>query len=277
MGLPSNIIDIKDHRPVSPQKENGYMAIANEILDALCKTHIPARERQCLDLILRKTYGFNKKEDDISLSQFEIGTGIEKRSLRRSLESLMSKNIIGVRKNAHTYNEKKEYKSSTYWFNKKYDTWVLNSDNKRGVRKNAHRVCANKVQEVCAPVPPTKDNIQKTYTNKLKTFVGTYIDFISKKFPTKKPRGRNLEQKSLETIDKLVRLDGFTEDYIIEALRWAHNDNFWKHQVYSLAALREKSKNGLLKFQNLSNAFDTDQPEQAKPKILAFEVDPDDR
>ena len=240
MGLPSNIIDIKDHRPVSPQKENGYMAIANEILDALCKTHIPARERQCLDLILRKTYGFNKKEDDISLSQFEIGTGIEKRSLRRSLESLMSKNIIGV-------------------------------------RKNAHRVCANKVQEVCAPVPPTKDNIQKTYTNKLKTFVGTYIDFISKKFPTKKPRGRNLEQKSLETIDKLVRLDGFTEDYIIEALRWAHNDNFWKHQVYSLAALREKSKNGLLKFQNLSNAFDTDQPEQAKPKILAFEVDPDDR
>ena len=54
----------------NPQKENGYTAIANEIMEALCRHRIPGEDRQVLDVIFRKTYGFNKIEDYISLSQF---------------------------------------------------------------------------------------------------------------------------------------------------------------------------------------------------------------
>ena len=55
----------------SPQLKDGYVAIANEIMDALAHIRIPGEARQVLDVILRKTYGWKKKEDEISLSQFK--------------------------------------------------------------------------------------------------------------------------------------------------------------------------------------------------------------
>ena len=61
-----------------PQKENGYTPIANEIMDALCRIRIPGEERQVLDCIFRKTYGWNKCEDSISLTQFMEMTGLKK-------------------------------------------------------------------------------------------------------------------------------------------------------------------------------------------------------
>ena len=44
----------------NPQKENGYIMIANEIMEALAKYRIPGEQRQCLDVILRKTYGYDR-------------------------------------------------------------------------------------------------------------------------------------------------------------------------------------------------------------------------
>ena len=49
-----------------PQIENGYTRIANEILDTLCMFSIPGECMQVLNCILRKTYGYQKKEDRIS-------------------------------------------------------------------------------------------------------------------------------------------------------------------------------------------------------------------
>jgi phage replication O-like protein O len=62
----------------SPQLENGYTRIANELLDALIRYRIPGEERQVLDVIIRKTYAYGKKEDRISLSQFHDMTRIKK-------------------------------------------------------------------------------------------------------------------------------------------------------------------------------------------------------
>jgi len=45
----------------SPQTENGYIKIANELWDALTGIRIPGEVRQVLDYIFRKTYGYNKK------------------------------------------------------------------------------------------------------------------------------------------------------------------------------------------------------------------------
>lgn len=98
----------------SPQKENGYTPIANEIMDALCRTRISGEERQVLDVIFRKTYGWNKKNDRISLSQFAELTGLPKRSIIRGINKLQDKNIISVVKNvnkpAHLYEFNKHYK-----------------------------------------------------------------------------------------------------------------------------------------------------------------------
>jgi len=77
-----------------PQTEDGYTQIANELLDALTRTRVPGEERQMFDFILRKTYGFNKKMDMISLSQFVTTTGVKRQNVHSSLKSLFIKRIV---------------------------------------------------------------------------------------------------------------------------------------------------------------------------------------
>jgi phage replication O-like protein O len=98
----------------SPQKENGYTAIANELFDALVRTRVSGEDRQVLDFIIRKTYGFNKKEDRISLSQFQEATTMHRSNICRSIERLLGRNIII--KNATS-------KGNSYGFVKDFDKW----------------------------------------------------------------------------------------------------------------------------------------------------------
>lgn len=58
------------------------------------KTNFTSHERRVLDCILRKTYGWNKKVDRISYSQFQEATGIDHRHIGRSLASLKRRQII---------------------------------------------------------------------------------------------------------------------------------------------------------------------------------------
>ena len=83
----------------NPQKENGYTAIANELMEALARTRISGEATQVLCVILRKTYGYQKKEDAISLSQFEEATGIKKPEVVRALAKLQMMNVIGKKAN----------------------------------------------------------------------------------------------------------------------------------------------------------------------------------
>ncbi len=78
----------------NPQIENGHVDISNEIFDALARTRIPGEARQVLDFIFRKTYGWHKKEDAISLSQFEKGTGLKRSNVCQSIKRLIEMNII---------------------------------------------------------------------------------------------------------------------------------------------------------------------------------------
>ena len=98
----------------SPQLENGYLRIATEIMDALIGIRINGEARQVLDFILRKTYGFQKKVDTISLSQFYEMTGINRPCIIRAIHKLESMNLIIKKDNG---------KSVSYGFNKIYSTW----------------------------------------------------------------------------------------------------------------------------------------------------------
>lgn len=82
-----------------PQLENGYTSIANEILDAFMKTQFSGYERRVLDYIIRKTYGWKKKMDRISLSQIAEATGILKPHVSRALAQLMLRKVVTKRGN----------------------------------------------------------------------------------------------------------------------------------------------------------------------------------
>jgi phage replication O-like protein O len=101
----------------SPQTEDGYTKIANEIMDALCRIRIPGEEMQVLNAILRKTYGWQKCEDAIALSQFVEMTGMNKPHIIQSIKGLLLKKVIIV-------TEKGNSSAKVYKFNKDYDKWI---------------------------------------------------------------------------------------------------------------------------------------------------------
>lgn len=85
----------------SPQKENGFTGIANELIEMFCRVKMPEYERVIVLYIWRKTYGFGKKEDWISNSQFVKATGIDKSNISRGLRNLKKKKIVVCRDNKY--------------------------------------------------------------------------------------------------------------------------------------------------------------------------------
>jgi len=146
----------------SPQLENGYCKIANEIMDALIKHRIPGEQVQCLLYIIRKTYGFNKKNDRISNSQFVAATGINKRNVKRAIDGLIKKRIVVKKDNEYIPN---------YQFNKDYRLWKKLSKKTTVVKIDT--VVVKKDNNLLSKKTPTKDikdNIQKTVCDEIYNF-----------------------------------------------------------------------------------------------------------
>ena len=99
----------------SPQTEDGLTPIANELLDAIIRTHFSPTEHTLILVIIRKTYGWHKKTDRISYTQFEEATGINRRHIAPALQSLMKRRII-IRQ-GEGYNLE-------YGIQKDYDLWA---------------------------------------------------------------------------------------------------------------------------------------------------------
>jgi len=99
---------------VSPQVENGHTDIANEIIDYLCGYRISGEEWQVLWVIIRKTYGWHKKQDWVSLSQFAELTKMKKPNIIRAIKKLQEKKVIIKKDNKN---------GRTYAFNKHYNQW----------------------------------------------------------------------------------------------------------------------------------------------------------
>ena len=78
----------------NPQIEDGYTPIANEILEALAKTKTTNYQMRVLVFLLRKTYGFRKRDDWISCSQIVAGTGINKAHVSRAKKELLQRKMI---------------------------------------------------------------------------------------------------------------------------------------------------------------------------------------
>ena len=71
----------------NPQKENGYIAIATEIMEQLIQLSLSGSEWQVLLAVLRQTWGWQKKQDWISLTQFERLTKLPHRTVCRAKKS----------------------------------------------------------------------------------------------------------------------------------------------------------------------------------------------
>ena len=100
----------------NPQVEDGHTKIANELLDIIVKTDFSKRQYKILLFVIRKTYGWNKSEDDISRSQIVEATGLKNPHVTTTIQELLNQNVLIVGLGKH---------AKTYKINKYYDTWRI--------------------------------------------------------------------------------------------------------------------------------------------------------
>jgi phage replication O-like protein O len=180
----------------NPQTQNGFTRLANEILEAMAKCNcFGFSNGQIIWVILRKTYGWNKKEDRISISQLQEATGLSRRTVIYSLQELEAKKIIFIiRERKGSLNAVNLIK-----FNKDYETWVVQNSSPqtinnrirakvnsaklrqadRGSLKLGKGVVQNPVLEVNSFAPTKETTTKDINTN---TSQPTVAGLISKDF-----------------------------------------------------------------------------------------------
>ncbi len=187
-------------KKTSPQAENGHTDIANELMDALARTRISGEARQVLDFILRKTYGWHKKEDRISLSQFVDGTTLKKPTICKAINKLKRMKLIITQKD----NAGNVY----YCFNKHYNKWsplpkkVTLPKKVKGVTQKGNKSLPKKVH--------TKETYTKeTYTKEKKILKEKvqYLDFV---YFTDEEYAKLLKKFGRDILDdKITRMNSY--------------------------------------------------------------------
>ena len=124
----------------SPQLENGYTRIANELLEAMCRLHLAGNQWMVLHAIVRKTYGWNKVIDQVSGSQIAEMTGLHRSRIYEALKVLKERGIIdrrgrwvGINKD---YTEWSEY------------TGIRDSSQDEDIRKTVTPYTENRIQNI---------------------------------------------------------------------------------------------------------------------------------
>ena len=127
----------------SPQIENGFTSVANEIMDALCKCHPGGSEGQILWAIIRKTYGWHKKKDAISISQLSELTGVSRRMVIYAVKNLEAKNMLTVERNhSDGFNT-----VNIISFQKDYTKWVVQEIDGSARKSRGYRLTIQKQKE----------------------------------------------------------------------------------------------------------------------------------
>ena len=192
--------------------------------------------------IFRKTYGWHKRYDAISLSQFEQGTGLKRSHVCRSIKKLVDLNIIyrGSPNNDTTHSPQKgTIPIQVYGFQKDFEKWgvvpkkVLSPNNgTKGSPKFGNRV---------VPIlGHTKETIQKK-TNKRNVLFEKFYQA----YPKKKARpdaekawkkinpDEDLLNKMLISIEKSKNSDDWVRDdgkYIPFPATWL-NKRRWEDEI----------------------------------------------
>lgn len=209
----------------TPQLEDGYTKIVNPILEQLAKINLSPYETRTIMCIFRKTYGYGKKWDYISLDQFSSFCGLDKRLISRTVKKLVERKLI-IRRD--------DKDRAFYCFNKDFSQWISSSP------EISHHL------QRCEPSSPeihTKETITKeTLINNIscKMTLEDFEDFwqqyprkINKKTARKKfltiPRS-NKQKILLALEDQKTSSQWQEERYIPHPTTWLNGER-WEDEI----------------------------------------------
>ena len=230
----------------NPQPDE-FLKISRELAEAFARFRLPGQEWQVLWVILRKTYGFSKKSDWISLGQFSKLTGIDRSKCCRLLGSLVNKRVItkGVARKGSTTH-------IIYGLQKDYERWRVLSKRSPGDQKG---------NEMLSKRSPTIESItieKKRPKSKLTDFDDRVLSLsllLKDKILENKPdrmnpnvQGTPWLVRTASAIEKLIRLNKRTPEKIRAVIKFCQADNqphsgngfYWSKNILSGVKLREK-------------------------------------
>ncbi len=213
------------------ESEN-FTKVPNEYLEEIACNRSFCAKTKILMTILRKTAGWNKKEDWISLSQFESMTGILKRNVCRTLDQLVEAKIILKSENKYHINP-----NVKAW--REFSKPRKNLKSENGHSQNGEKTFSN--------LTPTKDTLTKNnfLQKKDKSMLMSEQDFESfwqeypKKLGKKKARVSFLKLKKdlfpaiLEALEKQKSSPAWQENggqFIPHPTTWINGER-WEDEV----------------------------------------------
>ena len=184
----------------NPQPDK-YIKISSELWDAFCRVRIAGEARQMLDTIIRKTYGYHKKEDSISTSQFMEATGLSRKSIEKTRKKLRDMNFI-------TTHKKGGSQILTYSLQKDYEKW--NATPKKGYPQKDTQLPSKKCKLPPKKVPnyPPKSSTQKIIDNTIYTytkdmeFSQTFQDYLEMRIKIRRPATTKAQELVLKDLHK---------------------------------------------------------------------------
>jgi len=231
---------------------NKFTQIRNDVIESLVFANLTATEYQISMVVIRKTWGWHKKQDWISYSQFMKVTGKSRISIWTALNGLVKKNIL-VKKTTLG-------KMTLYSFNKHFDEWLLVKKTElvkksKLVKKTEHTSKVD-LTRLVKKTEPTKETITKDTIQKKNNIViskkNLLVELILEEFknlygfePTdSKPRFEawNL----LRRLKKYAKeLDGNVSDDRLKGsvtayFKWVSQQG-WHEMVQNLGTIRRKS------------------------------------
>ena len=220
----------------NPQKEDGYTAIANEIVEAIYKYPLSGHEFRMLLLIIRKTYGFQKTEDAVSLSQMMKALSLSKTRCSQVINKLQLQKIVTVTENINGIGKK-------YRFNKNFDQWatVHTRVNRYTKVKSTVTVLSNLPLHKSVS---TKETITKETITKERGEVifpewlpkNTFQEYITLRKSVKHPLPQESYPRFFKKLKKLADTSNSTPEEILDQ----SITNGW----YGIFAIKKEGNNG---------------------------------
>lgn len=101
------------------QLENGFTKIANQILEVIQHFQFTQNQFKVLMLLWRSTYGWNRKECELSLSYIEKNTHLDRKRASATLQDLIKANVI------IEIDKGSSQKAKIVAFNKNFTEWTI--------------------------------------------------------------------------------------------------------------------------------------------------------
>lgn len=209
-----------------------FTKIPSDILEEITRSHVFCARTRILAAIIRKTMGWNKAEDWISLSQFEVITGIGKSNVCRTLNQLVRAKIIIKSDNKYRINA-----ITKAWKALSHPILVITSDTANYQNR----------QSALSHLTPTKNNSTKEHSLQKKK---EYVQMTEKEFeifwheyPKKIGRKKAFDRfikipqtifpKMLDALKRQKRSSAWLEkqgQFIPHAATWLHGER-WEDEV----------------------------------------------